>query len=292
MGNSFSGSIPESIGNLSSLEEFYLSENGMKGTIPVMPTTIKFSDQAIVFLNYNRFTGPLPVLSSNVSSFYLDNNLFSGPIPEDIGEQMPMLTDVGLSFNSLNGTIPLSMGKLNSLLTLVLSNNHFTGKIPDFWNNIPDVYVIDMSNNSLSANQFQTLTDPSIYEGNPALCGSPLPNSCNKEKETSHFPSSQKKDDEDEDFYAKPLFYSSIVLGFILGFWGVCGTLIVKNSWRVAYFRFVDDMKDRLLLVVSLRLARLRRLAKGEGNQGSLFLIRMTYGSMTMTPTNANVLDM
>ncbi|KAL5797172.1 hypothetical protein ACOSQ2_001992 [Xanthoceras sorbifolium] len=490
-----SGTVPDWFWKLDLILSYLdLSNNQLTGTVP---TTIKFSDQAIVFLNYNRFTGPLPVLSSNVSSFHLDNNLFSGPIPEDIGEQMPMLTDVDLSFNSLNGTIPLSMGKLNSLLTLVLSNNHFTGKIPDFWNNIPDVYVIDMSNNSLSgkipsslgslssslkfltlsynhlsgkipstlknctnintlnlgdnklsgkiptwigeripsllilslrsnlfygkipsklcrlsslhlldlahnnlsgsipscvgnlsgmasdlesqryegqllvatkgreymydstlylvnsidlstnslsgevpdltnvsrlgilnlsmnhltgkipdsigsiqrletldlsrnqlsgaipstltsstflahlnlsynnlsgeipsANQFQTLTDPSIYEGNPALCGSPLPNSCNKEKETSHFPSSQKKDDEDEDFYAKPLFYSSIVLGFILGFWGVCGTLIVKNSWRVAYFRFVDDMKDRLLLVVSLRLARLRRLAKGEGNQG------------------------
>ncbi|KAL5793382.1 hypothetical protein ACOSP7_001976 [Xanthoceras sorbifolium] len=490
-----SGAIPNWFWKLNLvLDVLDFSYNQLTGTVP---TTITFSDQAIVFLNYNRFTGPLPVLSSNVSSFHLDNNLFSGPIPEDIGEQMPLLTDVDLSFNSLNGTIPLSMGKLNSLLTLVLSNNHLTGKIPDFWNNIPDVYVIDMSNNSLSGkipsslgslssslkfltlsynhlsgkipstlknctnintlnlgdnklsgkiptwigeripsllilslrsnlfygkipsklcklsslhlldlahnnlsgsipscvgnlsgmasdldsqryegqlfvatkgreymydstlylvnsidlsanslsgevpdltnvsrlgilnlsmnhltgkipdsigsiqrletldlsrnklsgaipstltsstflahlnlsynnlsgeipstNQFQTLTDPSIYEGNPALCGSPLPNSCNKEKETSHFPSSQKKDDEDEDFYAKPLFYNSIVLGFVLGFWGVCGTLIVKNSWRVAYFRFVDDMKDRLLLVVSLRLARLRRLAKGEGNQG------------------------
>ncbi|KAK0591072.1 hypothetical protein LWI29_035281 [Acer saccharum] len=129
------------------LDVLDFSYNQMTGTVP---NTIRFSAQAIVFLNYNRFTGPLPLLSSNVSSFHLDNNFFSGPIPEDIGEQMPMLTDVDLSFNSLNGSIPLSMGKLGSLLTLVLSNNLLTGKIPDFWNNIPDVYVIDMSNNSLS----------------------------------------------------------------------------------------------------------------------------------------------
>ena len=42
-------------------------------------------------------------------------------------------------------------------------------------------------------------------------------------------------------------FYVSIALGSIVGFWGVCGTLVVKKSWRHAYFHFVDQMKDRLL---------------------------------------------
>ncbi|KAI9178409.1 hypothetical protein LWI28_026129 [Acer negundo] len=138
-----SGTIPDWFWKLDLILNFLdLSNNQLTGGVP---DAIKFSPQATVFLNNNRFTGPLPVLSSNVISYHFDHNFFSGPIPEDIGEQMPMLTDVDLSFNFLNGTIPLSMGKLNSLMTLVLSNNHLTGKIPDFWNNIPAVYVIDMS---------------------------------------------------------------------------------------------------------------------------------------------------
>ncbi|KAJ0111088.1 hypothetical protein Patl1_03012 [Pistacia atlantica] len=66
------------------LDVLDFSYNQLNGTIP---NTIKFGPNAIVFLNYNRFTGPLPVFSSNVTSFHLDNNFFSGPIPEDFGER-------------------------------------------------------------------------------------------------------------------------------------------------------------------------------------------------------------
>lgn len=117
------------------------------------------------------------------------------------------------------------------LVHLNLSYNNLSGEIP-------------------SNNQFQSLNDPSIYEGNPALCGSPLSNQCNKDKEKSDFP---EGNDEDEDDFDKLLFYSSIAVGFIVGFWGVCGTLAIKKSWRLAYFRFVDKIKDRLILLIIQR---------------------------------------
>ncbi|KAJ0053702.1 hypothetical protein Pint_02985 [Pistacia integerrima] len=129
------------------LDVLDFSYNQLNGTIP---NTIKFGPNAIVFLNYNRFTGPLPVFSSNVTSFHLDNNFFSGPIPEDFGERMPMLSDVDISFNSLAGSIPLSIGNLSNLLTLVLANNQLTGKIPDFWSSLTEVYVINVANNNLT----------------------------------------------------------------------------------------------------------------------------------------------
>lgn len=86
--------------------------------------------------------------------------------------------------------------------------------------------------------------------GNPALCGSPLSNKCSKDKETSDF---NEGDDEDGDDFDKLLFYSSIAVGFIVGFWGVCGTLAIKKSWRLAYFGFVDKIKNRLILLVFRR---------------------------------------
>ncbi|KAK9937289.1 hypothetical protein M0R45_014089 [Rubus argutus] len=31
-------------------------------------------------------------------------------------------------------------------------------------------------------------------------------------------------------------------------FGGVCGTLVVKKSWRYAYFRFFEDIKEKAML--------------------------------------------
>ncbi|RVX06899.1 putative LRR receptor-like serine/threonine-protein kinase IRK [Vitis vinifera] len=63
---------------------------------------------------------------------------------------MPIQTDLDISWNSLNGSTPLSMGNLQALMTLVISNNHLSGEIPQFWNKMSSLYIIDMSNNSLS----------------------------------------------------------------------------------------------------------------------------------------------
>ncbi|RVX06894.1 hypothetical protein CK203_015181 [Vitis vinifera] len=108
-------------------------------------------------------------------------------------------------------------------------------------------------------NQFQTLIDPSIYQGNLALCGFPLAIECHDNNGTIPIGKGEDNDDEDGDDFELSWFFVSMGLGFIIGFWGVCGTLIIKTSWRYAYFHFVEKMKDRLILVVALNVARLAR---------------------------------
>ncbi|CAL8149853.1 unnamed protein product [Prunus armeniaca] len=89
--------------------------------------------------------------------------------------------------------------------------------------------------------------------GNPSLCGVPLSTKCS---EDDHTPT---KDNDHEDTNDKLWFYISTALGFILGFWGVCGTLLVKKSWRYAYFRWFDDIKDKVMLAIALKMARTQR---------------------------------
>ena len=48
-------------------------------------------------------------------------------------------------------------------------------------------------------------------------------------------------------------------LGFIVGFWIVFGSLMIKKSWRHAYFPFVDEKKDRLFVTIKVNMARLQR---------------------------------
>ena len=123
-----------------------------------------------------------------------------------------------------------------------LSYNNLSGRIP-------------------TGNQLQTLDDPSIYENNPALCGHPTTVKCPGDEEPPKPRSGDNEEDENEnrDGFEIKWFYVSVGSGFAVGFWGVCGTLIVKNSWRHAYFRLVYDVKEWLLMVISLNVARLRR---------------------------------
>ena len=110
-----------------------------------------------------------------------------------------------------------------------------------------------MSNNNLSGKiptspQLDTF-NASSYEGNPNLCRAPHPKKCLGEEIAQNPAMNGSREhvgmqDEKEGFITLG-FYVSVVLGFITGFWGVVGTLILNKSLRVAYFRFLDDFKDR-----------------------------------------------
>jgi hypothetical protein len=47
--------------------------------------------------------------------------------------------------------------------------------------------------------------------------------------------------------------------GFIVKFWGICGTLIIKTSWRQAYFQSFDNLKDKLNVFDMVKIVRLLR---------------------------------
>ncbi|KAL5797174.1 hypothetical protein ACOSQ2_001994 [Xanthoceras sorbifolium] len=181
------------------------------------------------------------------------------------------LGTLNLSWNHLTGKIPLQIGNLEWLETLDLSRNKLSGPIPLSMASLRFLNHVNLSYNNLSGeipstNQFQTLLDPSIYEGNLALCGHPLPKEFQGRDKTAQVPAGgdgDVKDDEDGDGdgdeFDKLWLFTSMGLGFIVGFWGFCGTLILKKTWRYAYYQFLDKTKNWLLLVVLNNFARLKR---------------------------------
>ncbi|KAK0589303.1 hypothetical protein LWI29_012400 [Acer saccharum] len=159
------------------------------------------------------------------------------------------LGTLNLSWNHLTGKIQLQIGNLEWLETLDLSRNKLSSPIPPSMPSLRFLNHLNLSYNNFSgeipsANQFQTLIDPSIYEGNLALCGHPLPKECQGSDKTAQVPGGDGKvkvdEDEDGGKFDKLGLFTSMGLGFIVGFWGVCGTLIIKKSWRYAYFQFLD----------------------------------------------------
>ncbi|XP_059633789.1 probable leucine-rich repeat receptor-like protein kinase At5g63930 [Cornus florida] len=186
--NSLSGNIPSSIGSLSSLDTLLLSSNDLDGEIPpslqnwsslsgVIPNCLG-NLSALVYGNSSTFVyemeenSSLPMLReikyygitlSYVNSIDLSMNGLIGEIPTEITHLVTLGT-LYLSKNNLSGCIPMNIGNLQWLETFNVSNNHLSGPIPQ--GKIP------------SGNQLQALDDSSIYEGNPLLCGLPLPTKC------------------------------------------------------------------------------------------------------------------
>jgi hypothetical protein len=184
----------------------------------------------IIDLSSNNLSGSIPVdisVLSELRFLNLSRNHLMGSIPEKIGS-MKQLESIDLSRNLLSGEIPPSMSNLSFLSYLDLSYNDLSGKIP-------------------SSTQLQSF-DALSYTGNPQLCGDPLPNDCN---ESFHNRTSIGKTEDDSE---NSSLYMGMGVGFAVGFWAVCGSLYFNRTWRHAYFKFLNDIKDWLYVATVLKM--------------------------------------
>ncbi|CAL2253806.1 unnamed protein product [Prunus armeniaca] len=194
---------------------------------------------ATIDFSTNNIVGDIPTEISQLHLLYtlsLDSNNFSGVIPDQISN-LKNLEVLNLSMNHLSGIIPSSLASLNFLKEFNVSYNNLEGSIP-------------------TGTQLQSF-EASAFEGNPKLCGAPLPK-CEPNKGID----ADNKNNKDVHnwLHQLPWFYIFAALGFIVGFWGVCGCLIINKTWRYAYFRFINNVQDRLLYVmITVPLNRMYR---------------------------------
>ncbi|KAI5332377.1 PREDICTED: LRR receptor [Prunus dulcis] len=270
--NLLSGHIPHHFCNLVSLRVLDLSHNNFSGTIPKclknMTTLVEVKGVIMGFPGFDTYNGQITITSKGEELEYRDDQLaswgnlidlpFEGEIPEQVGSLVGLNT-LNLSMNRLTGEIPSSIGKLRWLETLDLSHNQLSGHIPQNFSSLTFISHLNLSYNNLIGNiplgnQLQTLDDPSIYEGNLLLCGAPLSTVC--PGDDTHSRQSFTLEDHSKDDSEMFWFYVGMALGFIIGFWAVCGTLVLKKSWRYAYFKFFDNVKGKVALIIALKVAR------------------------------------
>ncbi|XP_050286245.1 receptor-like protein EIX2 isoform X2 [Quercus robur] len=274
--NLFSGIIPRKWCNLYKLQILDLAQNNLSGGIPdCFNNFIAMVDRnTFGYKPIENYTEKAHIVTKGreyeydrilqfVTCIDLSRNSLTGGIPIQI-TSLTRLGTLNLSMNHLTGSIPMNIGKMQWLETLDLSNNRIFGPIPGSMSSLNFLTHLNLSFNKLtgripSGRQLQTLNDATIYKGNPLLCGSPLPIKCLRD-ETSDGPRITGVDDKQGgDDYERVWFYASIGLGFVVGFWSVCGTLLLKKSWRHCYFHFCDDIKDRISLLIALRVVHLKR---------------------------------
>uniref|UniRef100_A0A2C9UJ00 Protein kinase domain-containing protein n=1 Tax=Manihot esculenta TaxID=3983 RepID=A0A2C9UJ00_MANES len=177
------GPLPDKIHRLSSLEYLDLSSNYLFGSVP--PKISAMVKLQTLILDDNFFNDTVPNWFdslSNLKILRLRNNQLKGPFPSSI-QRINSLTYLVLSSNEISGKLPsldalsnlhlldLSGNHLDSklpsmpkgLVTVVLSNNSFSGEIPHQYSQLGQLQYLDMSFNELSGTPPATIfTLPNI----------------------------------------------------------------------------------------------------------------------------------
>ncbi|KAM1486410.1 hypothetical protein ACFX2I_000613 [Malus domestica] len=277
--NNFNGSLPSQLCDLIYIQILDVSVNNISGGIPnclkklttlaqkgnssltvghsFMAYTDLHSGREVIYEDDEIFIwkGSMQVYRNTlglVRSIDFSSNRLTGEIPSEISHLVGLVS-LNLSRNQLTGQITPDIGKLESLDSLDLSRNHIDGRIPTSLARISRLGVLDLSHNNLigkipTGTQLQSF-DPSFYDGNPQLCGPPLKKPCDIE-ETG--PDQVSNEEDKDDQLIRYGFYISMGLGFFVGFWGVCGSLIFIREWRYTYFKFLNSLNDWLYVRVVL----------------------------------------
>ncbi|XP_055962030.1 receptor-like protein EIX2 isoform X2 [Mercurialis annua] len=133
-----------------------LSHNQMHGNIPYINLSSSGpidSEGSYIDLSSNRFEGPLPQVSSNLTVLDLSNNSFSGSISNFLCGSMHEINAMAflnLGKNHLSGEIPDCWESWKNLRVLTLSDNNFRGKFPASIGTLSIVEFLDIHNNSMS----------------------------------------------------------------------------------------------------------------------------------------------
>ncbi|KAJ9678528.1 hypothetical protein PVL29_020651 [Vitis rotundifolia] len=258
--NKFSGSISLEICQLKKIQILDLSGNNMSGTIPrclsnftamtkkgsltithncSLNNHVSYGHWSYVDRELVQWKGREFEYKNTlglVKSIDLSSNKLTGEIPKEVTDLLELVS-LNFSRNNLTGLIPTTIGQLKSLDVLDLSQNQLIGEIPSSLSEIDRLSTLDLSNNNLSGKiprgtQLQSF-NASAYEGNPTLCGLPLLKKCLEDR-AEGAPNASSYEDNIQQDGNDMWFYVSIALGFIVGFWGVCGTLLLNNTWSVS----------------------------------------------------------
>ncbi|PIN16588.1 Leucine-rich repeat protein [Handroanthus impetiginosus] len=247
-----------------------------------------FPNLQIFDISHNEFTGPLPdgyfqnlVAMMNVRTnktagrnriaYYSESFtlVFKG-FEYKLLEILLTFTTLDFSDNKFNGSIPNSIGKLNSLIFLNFSHNMLEGKIPASFGNLSELEQLDLSSNQLQGEipweltrlsfleslnlsnnllygpiphfggQFLTFENNS-YIGNPRLCGYPLTKKCKDDDDDDKAPQPMLKIEGDDSEFLDGFTWQAVVMGYGCGLvfgvtMGCLALLYRRPMWLLKIF--------------------------------------------------------
>lgn len=163
------------------VSKLVVESSALSGTIDTATLSL-LGELRVLSLKSNNLTGRIPDMSKlvNLKVLYLNFNRFTGPFPASLSS-LHRLKIIVLSDNSLSGEIPSSITQLTRLYMLYLENNQFSGEIPAL--NQTSLEFFNVSNNHLSGEIPKTVAllqfNKSSFFNNINLCGVQYNAGCN-----------------------------------------------------------------------------------------------------------------
>ncbi|MEM1325981.1 MAG: S8 family serine peptidase [Bacteroidota bacterium] len=150
--NQLTGTIPAALGNCSELRFLSLSNNMLDGTIPPELGNLELLNQ--LQISNNKLTGTIPFQLgrlSNLELLYLHENKLTGSIPDSLW-RCTNLKALYLQGDSLSGTISPDIGNLTQLEILLLSRNQFSGSLPSTFWSLDKIWWLGLNDNGFTGN--------------------------------------------------------------------------------------------------------------------------------------------
>ncbi|KAG5629268.1 hypothetical protein H5410_000985 [Solanum commersonii] len=277
------------------LEILNLGGNDLSEEIP--DCWMNWPELTVVILRDNNLIGSLPRSMEVLSN--LAENEFIGKLPSWLGMRFPTLIVLILRSNKFDGELPQELCDLKDLQILDLANNTFVGIIPRCIGNLSAMvkekkeleYDEDLNYSyyiGVLIESAMVTTKGNMYRMTPfwrclqvwiclAITFGDIPISFSRKQalRTStlgELPSSDgnipnhKHEEMASDKDEVDWFYISMAIGF-LSFWGVCGSLLFKRSWRHAYFRFLDRRLGNVACKVTSTSLAVLKFRGGESTR-------------------------
>ncbi|CAJ1947604.1 unnamed protein product [Sphenostylis stenocarpa] len=144
--NYFNTTMPDSFDSLSNLNILSVKNNGLKGSFP--SSLGKMKTLEVISLSHNELSGGLPGLSSLTGLHVLDlrDNYLESELPLFPKSVVTVL----LSNNSFSGEIPKQFDELGQLQHLDLSSNHLSKTPPSTLFSLPKISYLNLASNMLT----------------------------------------------------------------------------------------------------------------------------------------------
>ncbi|KAH7690697.1 Non-specific serine/threonine protein kinase protein [Dioscorea alata] len=171
--NCLEGQLPRFSSKLTNLQVLDLSHNYLEGQLPQFSSNVVDLDQAHGLFSRSTFSNTSINIVPSLDELYISSNKLTGSIPKtlcklkhleilDLSHNMiegvvpncwnlsfySWLAVMDLSHNNLFGIIPTSMNS-QTLDTLHLSNNAFSGELPASFKNYTSLSVLDLGYNNI-----------------------------------------------------------------------------------------------------------------------------------------------